>query len=413
MRILLLAPRSVFPHVTPGWLLIPQMSLLILEALSGDSHQVRIVEEESEAVPWDEHWDLVGITVMTATAVRAYDLAERFRSRGARVVLGGVHASALPQEACEHADSVVVGEAEALWGQILKDAEANGLEQIYHNSKPRTLQVPLVRYRTGQRGLTPNLSPVVGSRGCPNACEFCCVPMVCGHRVRRLPVGRVIEQVKRSNADYVAFLDDNMDASREFALELFEALKPLKVKWIGQIPVRAILDEEFFRAAVDSGLKGLFAGFETIDEKAFARFSKSVPVKDYARAVHTCRNARVFLHASFIFGLDEHDRSIFDRTLEFILTYKVPSISTYLLTPYPGTPLFDRMSHEGRLLHRNWRYYDHLTPVIRPARMSAEELAEGYVRFRESLFSIRGHPPAHGSAYAGEPNGLSRHEQCL
>jgi radical SAM superfamily enzyme YgiQ (UPF0313 family) len=216
------------------------------------------------------------------------------------------------------------------------------------------------------------------------------VPGVYGHRARRLPVGQVVEQVRRGRNGYVAFLDDNLAANREFAMELFAALKPLRKKWIAQLPVRAMLDDEFFHAAAVSGLRGIFSGFETIDEKACRRYSKSVSIEDCARAVRNCRDAGVFLHASFIFGMDEHDRSIFDHTLDFIMTNKVPSISAYLLTPYPGTPLFDRISQKGRLLHRNWTYYDHLTPVIRPAHMSPEELAEGYARFRESLFSVKG-----------------------
>jgi radical SAM superfamily enzyme YgiQ (UPF0313 family) len=390
MRILLISPRSEFLNGTPGWLLVPQMSLLILEALTGDEHRVRIVEEELEPVPMDGCWDMVGITAMTATANRAYRLADEFRARGVKVVLGGVHASVMPQEASEHADAVAVGEAEAVWARILEDAQANRLARFYFNSKPEEMAVPLVRYRFAKKGSSaPRVDPVVASRGCPNGCEFCCVPQVYGHRVRRLPIGRVVEQVRRSRAGYVAFLDDNLTGNREFAMELFSVLQPLGIKWIGQIPVRAILDEELFRAAVDSGLKAVFCGFETVDEKALGNFRKSVPVDGYSRAVRACFDARVFLHAAFIFGMDEHDSSIFDQTLDFIITNSIPSVSTFILTPYPGTPLFERMSGEGRLLHRNWEFYDHCMPVFKPARMSPEELAEGYIRFRESLFSIK------------------------
>jgi len=390
MRILLVAPRSAFPDAIPDWLLAPQMSLLILEALSGDKHRVRIVEEEREPVPVDESWDLVGITAMTATAFRAYSLADEFRARGAMVVLGGVHVSVMPEEASQHADAVVVGEAEAVWAKVLEDAEASRLKPIYRNSSPEEIHVPLVRFSERNRHIfAPNLAPVVASRGCPNGCEFCSVPGVYGHRVRRLPVGQVVEQVRRSRSAVIAFLDDNLAANRNFAMELFVALKPLGKKWIGQIPVRAILDEELFHAAAVSGLRGVYSGFETIDEKARLRYAKSVSAEDYARAVRNCRDAGVLLNASLIFGMDEHDTSIFDKTLDFIMASKVPSVSAYMLTPYPGTPLLDRISQEGRLLHRNWTYYDHLTPVIRPALMSPEELAEGYVRFRESLFSLK------------------------
>jgi hypothetical protein len=173
MRILLIAPRSGFPDSIPGWLLAPQMTLLILEALSGDKHRVRIVEEECEPVPVDEHWDLVGITVMTATAPRAYCLADDFRVRGVRVVLGGVHVSVMPEEASGHADAVVVGEAEAVWARILEDAEANRLERIYSNSRPNEIRVPLVRYSERKKGLfSPDVAPLWRAGAAPMHASF-------------------------------------------------------------------------------------------------------------------------------------------------------------------------------------------------------------------------------------------------
>ncbi len=390
MRILLIAPRSYFPEVTPGWLHIPQMSLLILEALSGNEHQVVIVEEDKAPLPLAEKWDLVGITVMTATAPRAYALAKTFRERGAQVILGGIHASVLPEEASQHADAVLVGEAEAIWPRILEEVEHNSLQRLYSNPNPEVLHIPLVNYKHEKKSRIPTACPVIASRGCPNGCEFCSVPRLYGNRVRKVPVGQVLAQVMRHNGDYVGFLDDNLTASREYALELFAALRNLKVKILAQVPVRFILDDDLFNMAVAAGLKGIFVGFETIEEKSLQRFRKSVAVEAYGTAIRKCRDAGVMLHSSFIFGLDEHDPSIFGRTLDFILKHKIPSVSANVLTPYPGTPLFDRVVAEGRLLHRNWAFYDHMTPVFRPARMTLEELAGGYMKFRQSLFSIRG-----------------------
>lgn len=389
MRILLVAPRSDFPDSVPGWIRIPQMSLLILEKLSGNGHHVVTIEEDSAPLPIDEKWDLVGITVMTSTARRAYALSKMFRERGAKVILGGIHPSVLPEEASQHADAVLVGEAEPLWQGILEDAARGSLQPIYYNLKPETIQVPLVNYRQGKKSRIPTVSPIIATRGCPNGCEFCSVHRIYGHRVRKIPVGQVLEQVKRSGSDYLAFLDDNLTADREYALELFTGLRNLQVKFIAQVSIKFILDDDLFQMAVAAGLKAIFVGFETIDKKALRGLKKSVTLDACGIAIRKCRAAGVLLHGAFIFGLDEHDKTIFGQTLDFILEHKIPSVGAYMLTPYPGTRLYDRMVAEGRLLHRNWGFYDHGTPVFLPARMTLEELAEGYMKFRESLFSLR------------------------
>ena len=390
MRILLITPRSEFPDVTPGWLRIPQMSLLILCALSGSQHDVTVIDEEVEPVPIKKPWDLVGITVMTATANRAYRLTHQFRRRGVKVILGGVHPSTLPEEAAKHADSVVVGEAEGIWPQILSDAAENRLSPVYRNIGADINKIPLVHYDSERKRFPPTFDPVVASRGCPQGCDFCCVHNVYGRKFRRLPVERVIEQIHLQGSRRVIFLDDNLASNRNWALELFAGLKPYKLKMLAQLPVEFILDTELFSTAASAGLKGIFVGIETIDDAALSHFKKAVPVEEYAKAIRRCRNVGVFFHAALIFGMDFHTSGIFDRTLKFIIQHSVPSVSAYVLTPYPGTALFDRLQQENRLLHFNWAYYDHLTPVFQPARMRFEDLVEGYLRFRKRLFSYGG-----------------------
>jgi radical SAM superfamily enzyme YgiQ (UPF0313 family) len=397
MRILLVSPRLEYPFTAPdwedrpAWLGLPQMSLLILKALSGQQHQVTVVEEERETIPWGEKWDLVGITVMTSTAPRAYKLADRFRTAGAKVILGGIHPSVLPGEAQKHADAVVVGEAEPLWGQVLTDAARHQLQPVYHNDPNNAdpVMLPLVQYSMGEKNRSPILSPVITSRGCPYKCDFCSVSLIYGSRVRQVPIGQVLEQVKRVNGNFVAFLDDNLTASREYARELFTALRKLKVKFITQVPLRFILDEELFDLAVAAGLKGMLVGFDSIAEKSLETLRKTVPVAEAGTAIRRARAAGVLLHGSFIFGLDEHDKTIFPQTLDFIMEHKIPSINACVLTPYPGTAVFHRLAAAGRLLHRHWALYDHVSPVFHPARMSLEELAEGYVQFRTAMYSFK------------------------
>ena len=390
MRILLVSPRSEFPDVTPGWLQAPQLSLVMLAALTPAVHTVRIVEEEREPVPLQEPWDLVGISVMTATAHRAYRLAADFRRRGAKVVLGGIHVSLLPGEAAAHADTVVIGEAEPLWSRILEDASGDRLRPRYECRPSDLAAVPLVRYPVLRRLWPPAVTPVVATRGCPQNCDFCCVHQVYGRRLRRLPVERVVAQVRHTRSRLVAFLDDNLVADREWALALFKGLGELGRKLIVQVPVSFILDRRLFDSAVAAGLKGIFTGFEAIDPEALAGLRKPYHRRDYVQAVRRCRRAGVLLQASFIFGLDPHDHTVFDRTLDFILQAAVPSVSACVLTPYPGTVLYHRMRRQRRLIHRNWAYYDHVTPVFQPARMSLKTLARGYMDFREALFGWRG-----------------------
>jgi len=388
MRILLVAPRSEYP--IPGWIRIPQLSLVILEALSGNDQQVVIAEEDLAPIPLEEKWDLVGITVMTATAPRAYVLARAFRERGAKVVLGGIHPSVLPEEATRHADAVLVGEAEGFWPVILEDAARDELKPIYYNHPPETLQVPLVNFKKGGNSQIPTISPVVSGRGCPNRCEFCSVAQIYGRRVRKVPLEQVLEQVKRSHSQYIAFLDDNLTADRDYALALFEGLRTLKVSFLCQATVNFLLDDVLFQAAVVAGLKGILVGFETVEEQGRQRLKKLVSLADCCEAIRKCQASRVFLHGSFVFGLDEHDKTIFSRTVDFIMKNQIPSVGASILTPYPGTPLFDRMIAEGRLLHRNWSFYDIGTPVFLPNRMTLEDLVKGYLKFHESVYSLWG-----------------------
>lgn len=391
MRILLISPKRTGLHdATPGWLRIPQLPLSILAALTPPEHEVLTVEEEIEHLPEDEKWDVVGITSMTATAPRAYELAGMFKRSGAKVVLGGIHPSVLPGEAAQFADAVVTGEAEGLWPKVLHDIEHNELKQFYHNSQPDISDSPLPkrRKRRSLLGFPPYVMPIMFSRGCPNDCEFCCVHRVYGRKQRFIPVERIIEDIERSGAKKLMFLDDNIGGTRSYAMRLFKALRPLKVRWLGQASVRLILDNELFDAALQSGMSGLFLGVESVEPEALQKMRKSLAsIALYEEAIRRCRSAGVAFHASLIFGLDEQTPQVFDHTLDFLIRNRVPTISANILTPYPGTFLFDRLAREGRILHTNWVYYDHTTVSYRPKNMEPQELAEKYLDFRKAFFS--------------------------
>ena len=390
MRVLLVSSTSNFPDATPGWLHVPQLALPVLAALTPPQHEVSMAEEEFERVPLDEHWDVVGISAMTATAPRAYKLASLFRHNGAKVILGGIHPSVMPHEAARFADAVVVGEAEGVWQEVLSDVQQNRLRQFYYNSQPDISGSPLPVRRRGRSlfGFPPRVMPVMSARGCPHDCEFCSVHRVYGRKQRHIPVERIVEDIERTGARRVMFLDDNIGGARSYAMRLFAALQPLKLRWLGQATVRFPLDAELFDAAVRSGLKGLFVGVESVEAEARAKLSKTLPtIQLCEEAIRRCRSAGVIFHASLIFGLDEQTPAVFERTLDFLLRNSVHSITPCILTPYPGTRLFDRLMREQRVLHTNWSWYDHTAVCYRPKDMGPEELAEKYLDFRHRFFS--------------------------
>lgn len=390
MRILLIVPKGNFPDVTPRWLRIPQLTLPVLTGLTPPEHEVLTVEEEFEGLPLQDHWDVVGITAMTANALRAYELASIYKRNGARVILGGIHPSVLPEEAAHFANAVVVGEAEGVWQQVLYDVQGNQLRKFYHNSQPDLSGSPLPA-RPRRRSIFDLpffIIPIMASRGCPYDCEFCCVHKVYGRRQRHIPIENIVEDIRRTGSRHVMFLDDNLGGERSFTMQLIDAIKPLKVHWYGQVSARFILDDELFDAAVRSGLEAVFVGVESVELEANKRMHKSLPsIELYEKAIERCRSAGVIFHASLVFGQDEETPYVFERTLEFLLRNSVPSISPCILTPYPGTPLFERLMGEGRILHTNWSYYDHTTVCYQPKNMGPEELAEKYLDFRKRFFS--------------------------
>ncbi len=390
MRILLICPKSNFPDVTPGSLRIPQLTLPILAGLTPPDHEVLMVEEEFDPLPMKDCWDVVGITAMTATAPRAYELASLFRHNGSKVILGGIHPSVLPDEAARFADAVVVGEAEGVWQQVLDDVRRNRLRKYYYNSFPDLSESPLPvrRQKPSVFGLQFYVTPILASRGCPYDCEFCCVHSVYGRKQRHIPIEHIIENIRGNGAKRIMFLDDNIGGVRSYAMQLFAALEPLRVKWYGQASTRFIMDDELFDAAVRSGLKALFVGVESVEAESRRTMRKSLAsIRLVEDAIARCRSAGVIFHASLIFGRDEDTPRVFERTLEFLFRNSVPSISPCILTPYPGTPIYARLTREGRILHTNWSYYDHTTVCYQPKNMEPDELAEKYLEFRNRFFS--------------------------
>jgi len=388
MRILLVKPQwfvhggqyRYLEHVpfTP-------LSLGILAALS-DGHEVRAVDGDRQAVPYDQEFDLVGITVTTFTSERAYAMAARFRERGARVVLGGVHPSLLPEECLEHADAVVVGEAEHVWRDVLADAERGGLAPRYQADRPTAMDdVPFPRRDVlDEPGW---FACMQATRGCPNQCRYCYLPSTPWSVFRTRSIDRVVEEMSGLKQGLVYLVDDNLFADRDYALALIRAIAPLRKTWSVQAPTTIGRDEELIAAMADSGCFNVQIGFQSVNPESLRWASvRQNRVDDYAAIVRTLHDHRILVTAFLMFGFDTDGPDVFDATIEMARRIDVDDANCYVLTPYPGTSLYEQFRREGRLLDDVRRaQFGWSHAVFQPKGMSPEELEQGVQHVYDEL----------------------------
>jgi len=244
MKILLISPSIDSEKRTTKSLMMPQLALYILKGLTPSKHQVTLLEEETETINLDVDCDLVGISCMTASAPRSYELCKEFRKRGKTVILGGVHPTILPDEALQHADCVVIGEAEGVWETVLNDFESNCLKRSYHEPLPDLSKYYVKDFREISKKRIFSLIPIMTTRGCPYNCDFCCVTNLFGKAIRHIPVENVVREIQESGAKNFMFLDDNIIGHPAYAKELFKAIKPLKIRWVGQASVSLLVGDD-------------------------------------------------------------------------------------------------------------------------------------------------------------------------
>jgi radical SAM superfamily enzyme YgiQ (UPF0313 family) len=340
--------------------------------------------QRGDPITYHDDVDVVGITMMTNQSASGYEIADAYRARGKKVVVGGIHPSVLPDEALAHADAVVVGEVEGIWEQILDDLGHDRSAGIYRPEEPLDMaRVPPFRtdlFSTATNSFSVQLIQV--ARGCPYDCEFCSVGNLFGKRFRTRPVADVLAEIEASKARSVFFLDDNIIGDPRYAKELFRGLTPLKKKWVGQASLNVFCRPELLELAARSGCTGIFLGIESMASKnldstgSFGknRFRSQQELTDKLQRIH---DARIAIMASVIFGLDDDTPDIFQRTVDYLIETGVACASLPILTPYPGCRTFDRLEKAGRLLSYDWRLYNNETPVFTPARMSTDMLKAG------------------------------------
>jgi len=367
---------------------LPSLSLQQVAAVTPPHWEVTLVDESQDPVPCGRSFDLVGITAMTHQAPRAYEIADQFRSEGVPVIMGGMHPTVMPDEALAHADAVVIGEAESVMAKLLDDFLGNRLEKVYCAPIPQDdrLVVPWPRREilAGKRYLTTQT--VQASRGCPYDCVFCTVTHYFGNRFRYRDTADILAELRSFPRKLVIFLDDNFLGDPKKARPILEGMAEMGIRWGSQTSLRFAEDPDLLKLVARSGCIGLFVGIESVTGP-YSLLSKSAGLSLQSDLMKRVRDAGIILETSFIFGFDDHDQSIFEKTLRFVEECS-PSVPTFnLLTPYPGTELFRQYEQEGRLLHRDWNRYNHSEVVFRPKRMSPEELYRGWVEARKEAYT--------------------------
>jgi len=388
MKILLISPTIDSQKRTNKGLMMPQLSLYIVKGLTPPGHEVKILEEESERINFEEPCDLVGISCMTANSARAYEIAKEFRARGKTVVLGGVHPTILPNEALQYSDCVVVGEAEGVWEKLLQDFHQGVLQKKYYNPIPDLEKyIPKDFSKIVKRRLY-NLIPIMTTRGCPYNCDFCCVTNLFGKKIRHIPINNVVRDIQESGAKNFMFLDDNIIGQPDYAKELFRSIKPLKINWVGQASISLLVnDNELMKLAAESGCKALFLGIESVSENQLKTMHKAIKdISQLENALMRIRKMGILIHASMIFGFDTDTKEIFHETVNFLIKNKVCTASFNVLTPYFGTKTFEDLKNENRLITTDWKYYDHNTVVFKPRFMSPYELQICKINTRKHFY---------------------------
>ena len=385
MKIRLIDPAYEHPYISHSQKVIKniwfaRLTLTTLAALTPPEIEVKITDENVEPVDFDEDVDLVGVTGMLMHAPRAYQIAERFRQRGIPVVMGGPHASSLSLEAKEHVDAVVIGEAENVWEGLIEDVRKGCLKPFYRADAFCSMEkLPFPRLDLLRKDAYMTINCVQTTRGCPHQCDFCHVTHFFGKTYRCRPVDEVIEEVKRLEGDFLVFIDDNIAGNRRYAKELFTRLRPLKKQWASQASMTLTRDPELLKLAAESGCVSLFIGVECLSSENLKDVNKSFnQVHQLGEAMKAVHDHDIMVLAGFIFGLDHDDEGVFERTLRFCERNRIELPTFFLLTPLPGTALFQRMESEGRLLHKDWGQYNGATVVFKPRLMTEETLQRGF-----------------------------------
>jgi len=341
--------------------------------------EITIQDEGVQSLDLDFEADLVGITAITGTSLRCYEIADRLRARGHAVVLGGVHPTLLPDEAAQHANAIVTGYAEESWPQLLRDFSRGMMQSRYAMPLRHKLDnVPMARRDLLKKRSYATVNTIEATRGCPHRCSFCAVPAAWPGTYLHRPIAQVIAELSTFRGRSALFIDLSPVENVDYAKALYRAMIPLRMRWVGLATTRIAEDQELLELAAASGCRGLLIGFEALSQGTVDQANKPFQsVRNYADVVKRLHDCGIGIQGCFVFGLDHDDRSVFERTIEFVDRVKIDLPRYAVATPFPGTALYRQWEAAGRLLHKNWALYDVEHVVFQPRQMSPEALQEG------------------------------------
>ena len=370
--------------------LFPPLGLATLAAFLSPDDEIDLQDQHVERLNLDDEPDMVLIQVYVTNAFRAYKIADHYRAKGAYVLLGGLHVTALPEEASQHADTIFLGPAEESFPRFLEDYHAKRPQKVYRSFIRTLHNLPPARRDLIKRNryLVPN--SLVVTRGCPHHCDFCYKDAFYqgGKSFYIQLVDEALAEIDRLPGKHLYFLDDHLLGNKRFAGELFEGMKGMNRVFQGAATIDSVLDDELIEKAAEAGLRSVFLGFETFSPENLRQSNKKQNMaKSYADAVKRLHSLGIMINGSFVFGLDHDDKDVFSRTVDWGIENAITTATFHVLTPYPGTRLFENMEAEGRIMTRNWDMYDTRHVVYKTRGLTAVELEQGYHRAYQEFYS--------------------------
>lgn len=385
MKIKMILP-ALMEAKSPYWRpikysLFPPLGLATLAAYCSPDDDIELQDEHVEGININDSPDIVVIQVYITNASRSYALADHYRRKGVYVCLGGLHVSSLPDEAALHADSIFIGPGEDTFPQFLEDFRKKAVKPIYLNAKRNIDNIPPIRRDLIKRELYLVPNSIVVSRGCPHHCDFCYKDAFFegGKSFYTQRVDAALKEIECLPGRHLYFLDDHLLGNQKFATALFEEMKSMKRLFQGASTIDAILRGDLIEKAAEAGLRSVFVGFETLSDANLAQSNKKQNLgRNYEEAIRRLHDLGIMINGSFVFGLDDDNKDVFKRTVDWAVKNGITTSTYHILTPYPGTRLYQSMKQQGRILHDDWNLYDTRHVVYQTKSLSPEELKEGY-----------------------------------